>query len=94
MPFNRAGQEWLDMGIISGDYTSGNYALLRHIKIEEGTIATAFSIAEEDINNVTNIRPVDDWDMTSLIEDTTITGPTGKKVYKTSSLPDQPVSDT
>lgn len=83
--------KWIDFGIIPADYVAGNYALLRHVKLEAGELATAFCIANEDINSVTNVRPVDAWTINdNMAEDSTVTCPSGKKVYKTLALPSAP----
>lgn len=83
--------KWIDFGIYGDDYVAGNYALLRHIKLEEGGMATAFTVANEDANYVTNVRPVDEWLLNANIaEDSTITCPSGKKVYKTLAMPSAP----
>ena len=83
--------KWIDFGIYGDDYVAGNYALLRHIKLEEGGMATAFTVANEDANYVTNVRPVDEWLLNANIaEDSTVTCPSGKKVYKTLAMPSAP----
>ena len=83
--------KWIDFGMFPADYVAGNYALLRHVKLEEGELATAFCIANEDINSVTNVRPVDAWTISeNMAEDGTITCPSGKKVYKTLAMPSAP----
>jgi hypothetical protein len=88
------GYKWIDFGIRNADYISGNYALLRNIKLEEGEIATTFCVGDDDANYITNVRPVDAWTFNDgkIAEDSTVTCPSGKKVYKTLSLPDAPTS--
>ena len=91
LPFNNTANpdfKWIDFGITDFDSEHpNNYALLRHVKLELGETATPFRIANEDINSVTNIRPVDEWTLTDMTEDSTVSCPSGKKVYKTNNMP-------